>query len=63
MELKCKKSLYKSTYRKNAFKAGKRYTESEEYKNDPDHRWIIDETGRLFSFSKANWPGFYYFEA
>jgi hypothetical protein len=56
--LKCIKSLYKSTYRRNAFTKGKRYTQ---VTMDEHGRsilgagmgvWIKDETGHAFNFTR-----------
>lgn len=46
----CKKSLYKSTYLKNAFTKGKRY----EFIREDDLVWIRDSMGREFSFARAS---------
>jgi hypothetical protein len=48
--LRCRQSLYKSTYKGNAFKKGHRYV----VHPDPDKRlvFVVDETGHPFSFLK-----------
>lgn len=48
--LKCKKSIYKSTYKKNAFTKDKHYTIREETKT---HYWITDNLNNSFSFTKT----------
>lgn len=47
--LTCTKSLYKSTYRRNAFTKGKKY----EIVREDDLVWLKDETGQEFNFTKA----------
>lgn len=55
----CKKDLYKSTYKSNAFNINDRYIISSE---DNEFYYIIDNNGREFNFSKANTKPYYYFE-
>ena len=50
--LKCVKSLYKSTYRKNAFTKGKKYeVVPSPWSDDKTYVYIRDSEGRPFSFS------------
>lgn len=46
---KCKKSLYKSTYKRNAFNKGKEYIILYE---EEDIIYLLDEMDQTFSFSK-----------
>ena len=48
IEVKCKKSLYKSTYQKNAFTKGKKYIITS--KNDENCK-IVDNESREFGFT------------
>jgi hypothetical protein len=61
--LKCRKSLFKSTYRKNAFTKGRKY----EVVSEDDYVWVRDNTGRPFTFSRTSGGPFYvlsdYFES
>lgn len=57
MEIKCKKSLFKSTYNTNAFTKGKMYILLDE--ND-DFYNIIDSMGHAFNFHKKDNTGTYY---
>jgi hypothetical protein len=47
--MKCKKSIYKSTYKRNAFTKGKNYFLVEE---DELRYWVRDELGNPSSFTK-----------
>jgi hypothetical protein len=49
----CRKSLYKSTYRKNAFSKGRSYEVVEQEKF---RIWIKDNTGRPFNFATPDAP-------
>lgn len=57
MEVNCKKSLYKSNYKKNAFIKGRTYVLLDE--ND-DFYNIIDSMGHAFNFHKMDNTGTYY---
>jgi hypothetical protein len=59
IRFKCKKSLYKSTYKHNAFTKGKYYELS--YKDDKFF-YIKDNTGREFSVAINNISTFYWVE-
>jgi len=52
-QVKCIKSLYKSTYKKNAFTKGQKYaihiSDSKEYA--PNVIFIVDSTGHSFNFT------------
>ncbi len=48
LKSKCKKSLYKSTYKKNAFTKGKKYIMT--LKDDKKCQ-IVDNEGREFDFT------------
>lgn len=56
---KCIKSLFKSTYNKNAFNEDKIYNEVED---DGRFSFINDETGHAFPFSKEMERIFYSIE-
>ena len=58
-ELLCKKSLYKSTYKANAFIEGNVYKILDE---DDKTIFIEDETGDAFSFSKFDHGKFYFID-
>jgi len=47
---RCTKSLYKNTYRENAFKKGKSYSVIEENELG---LYLIDEEGHSFYFAKS----------
>jgi hypothetical protein len=51
MYLKCKKTLYKSTYKGNAFIEGRFYFQ---LKEDKEFVQMEDETNRAFDFAKEN---------
>lgn len=57
MDRKCKKSLYKRTYKGNAFTKGKTYNIVEE---DNNHFYLIDNEGHKFNFSKELKSPYYY---
>ena len=57
MVLKCKKSLYKSTYKKNAFTKNKKYDVVE---IDDKFYHIVDNEGRALTVSKTEIPIYYY---
>lgn len=50
-KLKCKKNLYKSTYKGFAFNKNKEYDVIEEDKNIV---YLLDNTGREFNFTKVD---------
>lgn len=54
----CKKSLFKSTYKKNAFTKKKKYSISSE---DDNFYFLIDNGLNEFSFSKKGVSPFYSF--
>lgn len=56
---KCKRSLYKSTYRGNAFTKGKIYNVIEE---DDDFLYIEDNKSQRFNFSKIKNEPYYYID-
>lgn len=52
LTIKCKKSLYKYTYKKNAFTKGKFYTFCDrDFHHGADIIWMIDSQNQEFSFS------------
>lgn len=55
--MKCKKSLYKSTYKGNAFTKGNEY---EVVREEKRFVWLIDNTGKEFSMCKENQYGYYF---
>lgn len=57
--MKCIKTLYKSTYKNNAFICGKDYNLSY---IDNDYIFIKDECDNEFSFVKIKKYGFYWIE-
>ncbi len=59
MSRKCKKSLYKSTYKGNAFTKDKTYNIVDE---DDDFFYIIDNEGRKFSMHKTPSNTYYYID-
>lgn len=71
MDFKCKQSLYKSTYKKNAFIKGRKY---EIVLNDPFGKlpikdrygnkliWIKDENDHPFTFSEERVMTYYVLE-
>lgn len=54
---KCKKSLYKSTYKKNAFTKNKTYDVFEE---DESFLWFVDNENNQFCVCKTAAHGYYY---
>ena len=59
MKRKCKKSIYKSTYKKNAFTKNRIYICIEENDN---FLYFIDNEGKKFSISKNSSNSFYWLE-
>lgn len=57
MSRKCKKSLYKSTYKDNAFTKGESYNIVEE---DDNFFYLTDNKGRSFNFSKLKKLPYYW---
>lgn len=57
MILKCSKSLYKSTYKRNAFTKNKKYNVIE---IDDKFYHIVDNEGRAFTICKTETPTYYY---
>lgn len=58
-KIKCKKSLYKSTYKGNAFTKDLLYTIVDE---DKLFVYVIDDKGNEFSMSKIKKEPFYYID-
>jgi hypothetical protein len=52
MQVLCKKNLYRSIYKNNAFVAGKTY----QVARQDDLIWIIDEKGREINFTYDSTP-------
>jgi hypothetical protein len=59
MSRKCKKSLYKSTYKGNAFTKNKTYNVVDE---DDNFFYIIDNEGQEFSMCKAQSNVYYWID-
>ncbi len=57
MKVLCKHDLYKSTYRKNAFNAGKVYFISSQ---DKQFYRVVDEMANEMDFSKSDTVTIYY---
>lgn len=59
MSRKCKKNLYKSTYKGNSFTKGKTYNIEDE---DDNFFYFIDNEGMSFNFSKVEKLPYYWVE-
>jgi hypothetical protein len=59
MVVKCKKSLYKSTYKGWAFNRGKEY---KVISHDKRFFYVKDNEGHEFSLAKENISPYYWFE-
>lgn len=55
----CKESLYKSTYKGNAFSKGVAYKTSRE---DDKFIWLVDNHGNEFDFAKTPTTPYYFIE-
>lgn len=65
MNLRCIKSLHKSTYKRLAFKKGKSYeviTEDAQGPLPSQYTWLKDECGNAFTFAKTPEPTLYFVE-
>lgn len=63
--LRCIQSLYKSTYKRLAFKQGKSYEVVTEDAHGPlpsEYTCLKDETGQAFTFAKTPVPTLYFVE-
>ncbi len=58
-KLRCIKSLYKSTYRGNAFVEGKEYEIASE---EPNTVYVYDEHGNSFNFFKTAGTPYYFLD-